>query len=269
MDKIIGGTYVVGDIHGRYDEWMKMKQDIEKEDPEAKFILVGDIEDRGHKSYEMIKWAMENITENGKYQMIKGNHEDGKVDWWKRAKAFFVRRNKGTKDFDYTKDCLPERYGFNEYMKEAMVSTEKMEEIITWMDNLPLYKKIIVNNQRFIIVHANMPPIIFEAEENKKFDSEWYIDDYFEQLMLWNRAPFGFYSGIYCLEDVILVNGHTPTIALESFPYDKKVNVSDFGRILKTRNRYNIDCGAGYLEDYECANLAILRLDDFKEYYFR
>ena len=36
-------TYVVGDIHGCYDEWIALKDRIEGRDKQAKFILVGDI----------------------------------------------------------------------------------------------------------------------------------------------------------------------------------------------------------------------------------
>ena len=76
------GTYVVGDIHGCYDQWIELKNRIESQDEAAVFILVGDIVDRGPKVMEMIRWAMENVTEDGKYQMICGNHEREKVEWY-------------------------------------------------------------------------------------------------------------------------------------------------------------------------------------------
>ena len=75
------GTYVVGDLHGCYSEWMQLKDRIEAQDKDARFILVGDIIDRGKETYQLVIWAMENITPNGKYQMVMGNHEKEKVDW--------------------------------------------------------------------------------------------------------------------------------------------------------------------------------------------
>ncbi|WP_155885994.1 metallophosphoesterase [Lachnospira multipara] len=49
------GHYVVGDIHGCFDEWITLKNNIEKIDEEACFILLGDIIDRGNKSFANLK----------------------------------------------------------------------------------------------------------------------------------------------------------------------------------------------------------------------
>ena len=69
------GTYVVGDIHGCFGSWIKLKNKIEKQDSVARFILIGDIVDRGPEVCKMITWARKHITTDGKYQMILGNHE--------------------------------------------------------------------------------------------------------------------------------------------------------------------------------------------------
>ena len=47
-------TYVVGDIHGCYNEWLAFKNRLEQEDKDAKFILVGDIIDRGQSTVDSI-----------------------------------------------------------------------------------------------------------------------------------------------------------------------------------------------------------------------
>jgi len=62
--------FVVGDAHGRYDAFLDLLNMIEY-NPETDIIYsVGDIIDRGPKSYEMIKFFMQ---ENN--HMILGNHE--------------------------------------------------------------------------------------------------------------------------------------------------------------------------------------------------
>ena len=247
--------YAVGDIHGRFDEWIQMKNRIESEDPDATFILVGDIEDRGPKPCEMIRWAMENITIDRKYQMIKGNHEDGKVSWWRRVKNYAEYDKVNLNNFCYTSYII-EQYGFDQYMWDSGVSSAEMEKIIVWMDNLPYYKDIDVNGQRFIIVHANMYHTFFVNGKIKE-----NLRNVEKEFILWDRNSDGFYD-----VDAILINGHTPTIFDEAFPYnvDKK-----YGKILETHNRFNIDCGAGYIGVRKEANLAILCLDNLKEYYLR
>jgi hypothetical protein len=64
-------TWVVGDIHGCYDDCMKLlsRPEIDKRD---RIILIGDIIDRGPDSYKMICWAMKHISQTGRYQMICG-----------------------------------------------------------------------------------------------------------------------------------------------------------------------------------------------------
>ena len=77
--------YGIGDVHGCYDELILLLQKIERQDPDAKFIFVGDFIDRGPKVREVLQWAMKNITLDGKYQSVRGNHEqlmlEGNTDY--------------------------------------------------------------------------------------------------------------------------------------------------------------------------------------------
>ena len=58
--------YVIGDVHGCYDEMMTLIKKIESMDSEAQICFVGDFIDRGPKVWETLCWAMDNITEKGK-----------------------------------------------------------------------------------------------------------------------------------------------------------------------------------------------------------
>ena len=42
-----GKHYVIGDVHGCYEDFLLLKEKIEKRDPEATIILTGDFLDRG------------------------------------------------------------------------------------------------------------------------------------------------------------------------------------------------------------------------------
>jgi len=63
-------TYVIGDIHGCYTQFTELRERIEKKDPDATFILVGDIVSRGPEEERMLAWVYENITEGRVYRNI-------------------------------------------------------------------------------------------------------------------------------------------------------------------------------------------------------
>jgi serine/threonine protein phosphatase 1 len=64
-------TYVMSDIHGCYDEFLRMLNIIEF--PELNtLIIAGDYIDRGSKSYEMLRW-LEGKQSN--VILVMGNHD--------------------------------------------------------------------------------------------------------------------------------------------------------------------------------------------------
>ena len=65
-----GKYYVIGDVHGCYEDFLLLKEKIEKRDPEATIILTGDFLDLGPEVWEMLGWAMENIRPGGKYKSV-------------------------------------------------------------------------------------------------------------------------------------------------------------------------------------------------------
>ena len=73
--------YVIGDVHGCYEECMRLIKKIEREDNYARFIFIGDVIDRGPDSVKMLRWCMEHVKEGGKYQMLMGNHELMFMEW--------------------------------------------------------------------------------------------------------------------------------------------------------------------------------------------
>lgn len=259
------GTYVVGDIHGCYKQWMELKSRIESEDSNAKLILVGDIIDRGPDSLKMIKWAMENITESGKYQMIIGNHEEEKIGWWDDNIKAYTRSNQldSTDTYNYNNiflDASYDRYSFNDVFKDEPNAGILVNKVIEWFRSLHYYKDINVNNQRFIIAHANIPSTIIKSDTTLKTELSKQEKDF----IVWDRDIIGF----DLIPDTILIHGHTPTISDYSF-HDYNEFLEKRGKIYHTHNRYNIDCGAVFSTRYRYANLAALRLDDLKEFYLR
>ena len=254
------GTYVVGDIHGCYDEWIQFKNSIEEQDNNAKFILVGDIIDRGQKILEMIQWAMKNITSDGKYQMVIGNHEDEKISWWKECKKYVEQEGELKSILNF----YPDRYDFQDIFIENNLGIEEINTVINWFSTLPYYKDIQINDKRFIIAHADIPYSIIrvntETDEHILKDND-SLSNKDKEFIVWSRDIDGFKK----IPNTILIHGHTPTITSYAFSPKDKNKVR--GKIHYTHNRINVDCGLVFKYNDKNANLAAIRLEDLKEYY--
>lgn len=69
---------IIGDVAGQFEALMKL---VGKFSHKEKFVLVGDLVDRGPQSKEVVEWAMksDNVT------TILGNHEHMFCDWYQKA----------------------------------------------------------------------------------------------------------------------------------------------------------------------------------------
>lgn len=63
---------IIGDVAGRFDEFLLLKEQM----PAAPFIFVGDLNDRGPQSKEMIQWCMDSGS-----VCLQSNHGDMMVDF--------------------------------------------------------------------------------------------------------------------------------------------------------------------------------------------
>ena len=260
------GTYVVGDIHGCFSEWMDLKSKIEKEDTNAKFILVGDIVDRGKQVALMLKWAIDNITENGKYQMVMGNHELEKIQWFLSNNTMQQRLEQS--DGKSYAQWISDDYDFQESLIAAGYTDQMLTETIQWFISLPLYKDLTVDTgyrkQHYLVVHAGVHSEYFNKDESfrKKLLKRIRYDTLTEEQssvimeLVWRRNfweyPF--------LHHTIVIHGHTPTIS-EKCTYRGAVG----GRVFYNSNDINVDCGLVF--EHKQSNLAAVRLEDMKDFY--
>ena len=248
--------YVIGDVHGCYEEFMRLIKKIEREDMYAKFILIGDVIDRGADSVKMLTWCMEHIKEGGKYQMLMGNHELMFMEW---CSSQWFPYCEGTKDgYEHA------YYNTDEDLKKAGVLTEEnTRKMFAFLKKLPLVmeKEVISpdGKQSYVLAHA------------------WAKEEEMEQIRNKTKQPVHFFctflldrSGIKkeAVYDEngtrILVHGHTPTISEEVYT---KGGVP--GRIVYRRHAINVDCGIshGRTKDGLVGNLAAICLENLNEYY--
>lgn len=266
------GTYVVGDIHGCYDEWIELKNRIEEQDSEAVFILVGDIVDRGSKVMEMIEWAMENIKGNGKYQMICGNHELEKIWWFEDFLQYCERYSMKDSVKDYSL-YSSDGYDFQSTLVNNSISLEQVQEIIRFFAELPFFKELYIDTgkkrgkQHYVIVHAYLPKDCINKDGSVKKRALMYPKNCIDadriarvkqkqSQMVWERN----YYGYSWPNSTIVLHGHTPTISDDIFAVR-----AEKGRICYQKKDINLDCGLVFGREH--SNLAAIRLEDLQEFY--
>lgn len=266
------GTYIVGDIHGCFDEWISLKNRIEEIDSKAVFILVGDIIDRGLETIPMLEWAMKNITPAGKYQMIIGNHEFEKIDWIKNYLKQVEQSQDEGRYFDL-EQMVDDNYDFRHKCLQANLSNEKLKKTLVFFESLSFYKDLKVDTgkrrQHYIIVHGGIHKTMINKDESFKKGSilsshndAWmsYITQVNKEYILWDRN----YRGNSWLKNTIAIHGHTPTVSKQCTSRGAIA-----GKIWFNYCDINVDCGMVYRRNtnYKEADLAAIRLDDLEEFY--
>lgn len=227
-------NYVMSDIHGEYERFLKMLKKIAFS-PKDTLYIIGDIPSRGVQTFELLDYVMaaSNIVH------IKGNHE-----------LFLQLYLEG----DINMRWNYERFGGAKVIRAlSKISAENKVKYHDYLANLPLYEKIRVNNKEFFLTHSGYMadiPAVKDAEGNVDLEAsimkwcdiseyEYLISNDLHYIPASIKYPF-------------MIVGHYPTERLEC-------NGIFFG------SRYiNIDNGVNITKGRK---LACLRLEDMKEYY--
>jgi bis(5'-nucleosyl)-tetraphosphatase (symmetrical) len=124
--------YAIGDVQGCYDELMRML-DLVKFDPTKDQIwLAGDIVNRGPKSAEVIRFAMQQGEEVVK--VVLGNHD-----------LHLLAYSVGVTKHHHFMDTL-----------ESVLKAEDSDELLFWLRHQPLFYHD--EEIGFSMVHAGLPP---------------------------------------------------------------------------------------------------------------
>ena len=135
--------YVVGDIHGCYDELIELYHKIdEHSNGDFRMIFVGDYVDRGPDSKKVVDFVMK-MQKRGDIALM-GNHEDMILDG----------------DFTYAEATLR---SFNSSFMELP------DYVTDWMRTLPLYYE----DDTIIVAHAGADPA-FPMDQQKRSILLWY-----------------------------------------------------------------------------------------------
>ena len=233
----------MSDIHGCYDEYIKMLELINFNDSDTLFI-VGDICERGPSVIKILIHMMEhkNIIP------IWGNHDfstfeilsyicDYAPQMYKDNKYMF--RSEMMDLYDFGRFASWAKQEENTLKDFASLPVTERDDLIEYFRTFKRYVELNLNGKDFILVHGGIQDPTTKLELMRLEDLFWYRPDYHK---------------VY-YEDKIIVSGHTPTLLIEK--HEKP-------EIYIGCNNINIDCGAvfGY-------NLACLCLDNMQEYYVK
>lgn len=227
-------TYVMSDIHGCYDDFIKMLDLIDFKMSDDLYIL-GDVVDRGDNGIDLLEFirGSENIT------LLKGNHEQMMYEALTNQFSPF--------EFDH---WLLKNGGFPTYKAFMELSHSERNVILNFINELPEYKVIEINGITYVLVHAGLLPLRnFTLEEQLKMQGD---------NLLWIRK--GFLTS-KVKTDFKVIFGHTVTATIPQY-INRKDDRTDNGLIWFDDNKIGIDCGCSY-----GLRLSCLRLDDMKEFY--
>ena len=208
--------FIMSDIHGQYDLFLKMLDKI-KLKREDLLVIIGDICDRGKKSYEIYMKCMKMIKLGYNLKFILGNHEDMLLE--DLENDYPIRYETEYSVFRNSK------YFENKDMKDWHEENflEEIEWLVKWLKNCSL----IISGNENIFVHAGL-------------DLKKVLEKQEKETVLWTREEFWIMENVE-LEEYKGKNiyfGHTPNIN---------------GRISKKTDRIKgIDCGAFFTHFLGC-----------------
>lgn len=232
-------TYVIADIHGEYDFFMKMLEKLNLQEQDHLYIL-GDVLDRGPAPLKTLLKIMDmpNVT------CMLGNHELMAVQCLEFLNREITEKTLAELDLDFLEGILVwARYnGGQMTMNEFMgLEPETRQKIIDFIKELTVYQELTVGGEDYLLVHAGLG----------HFRPDKDLDDYTLEELVWERPD---YNKKYFRKKYV-VTGHTPTQTIEDNPRP--------GYIFRKNNHIVIDCGC----HWDDGRLGAICLDTGEEIY--
>lgn len=224
-------VYVVSDLHGCYDKYMKLLERLNMTSDDALYLL-GDIVDRGGEGMKIVL----DLIDRKNVFSCRGNHDHC---------AQILLRNFAFPNDGHFVDGLEEAFrlwlsdgGSTTYEKFLKLDESKQRAALRYLGSLPVYKKLTVGGQKFFLAHT-------VPGKAKTLDiPNWKNSDFIMGEPEYEKMYF---------EDTIIVTGHTPTGFIDP---------EYTGRIWKGNNHIAIDCGAVFGNPLGC-----ICLDTMEEIY--
>lgn len=225
--------YVMGDIHGEYDKFIRMLKLIDFNKDDTLYVL-GDCIDRGESGIKVLQYIMESPN----IELIWGNHEKLMMDYLESGSMehmlnWFLNGGGST------------------YESYSLLSKDEQARLCNFIKGLPYYKIV----DKFILCHAGIRvpenPSSMKIEELMKNQSIYDL--------LWIREDFYTKKAV---DGYTVIFGHSPSV------YIDESSIDDDGEFCVWhdniyKDKICIDCWASG----HSGRLCCLRLEDLKEFY--
>ena len=230
-------VYCVSDIHGNYDKYRKILEEISFSADDTLYVL-GDVVDRGPSPMDVLldMMARPNVIP------IVGNHEYMAVNCLRTLSEEITEESIGRFDESGLRGLMEwQGVGGEPTIKDfRRLSREDREEVLDYLESFDLCAEVEAGGNRFVLVHAGLDG----------FSPERPLSDYLLHELIFNIPD---YSREY-YADRYLVTGHRPTFTIPGDPAE--------GGIYIANRHIAIDCGCGF-----GGPLGAVCLDDLKLYY--
>ncbi len=259
-------TYVIGDIHGCYDEFTQMLDKIALSDGD-RLLLVGDYIDRGPDSLKMLRW-LEHCPAN--VTPVRGNHDDEFTAYVAALHQVDERWELGTQPDSHgdaaalydTAKYLFRSSGLNgaaffdtygtlgRLLQTPEVTLRDLDGWTKMIRGMPYFAGLSVNGRRCVVVHAG-----YQDESSASEEDAVDYNLYAREESLTGGIRHG-----------MVIAGHTPTVLTNEFAYHGG-KAFRFYDPQKDCIFYDIDCGCVFRKKYPDARLACLRGENEKLFY--
>lgn len=239
-------TYVMSDIHGQLDMYLRMLVEIRYDGRHDKLYILGDVIDRGPQGVAVLKDCMHRpgVT------LLLGNHEDILLRVLQAGRT-------GRREAEWQKAWT--QNGGDPTRRDFLAQPASVQrEMEDYLLKCPLNLTIQAKEKLFLAAHAcplNLTQEEYESQCRVLSKQSGARLPSYREFLLWQRVEKDdeFPAG------ATVLFGHTPTCFYQpDLPY----------RFWKSENKLGLDCGlAGLPRGNTAARLGCLRLEDMREWY--
>lgn len=215
--------YVMSDLHGCYDLFLQMLEEISFSEQDTLYLL-GDMIDRGPDGIRL----MQDVMARSNVVPFLGNHED---------MFYRVIRRLGTSVDAAERSMIRKTFinwvayngGSVTWNSFRSLSPEQQAAILRYLETFTVCDEISAGGNTFLLAHAGVGAFAPEKDP----------DDCTLHDFLWEKTD---YDKLY-YRNKYLVTGHTPTGLIDP---------AYSGRIIQKNHHIAIDCGAVFTGSLGC-----------------
>ena len=230
--------YVISDIHGDFQNFMKMLKKIEFSDKDTMYVI-GDIFDKGTENIKLYRY----VRDAQNMILIKGNHE-----------YLCERYLTGEISAEVWDTCG----GKNSRAEVDQLSQREKEILYEYLEHLPIYIKLEIFGKEYFLTHSGYnADFCVKDEKTGLVDIEQSVNLAVRE----NQERYLFSDDIHYIPSSIhfnrpLIVGHYPTTMIDGY---NQANIY--------HGKKYIDIDTGNQNRKEGGRLACMCLDNWKEFY--